>query len=527
MKKIFGLLLSVITLIFVSCNKDDFLDQPLRGNQQLDDFFKSGDAAESFLNGVYQKVNGEDWFQLNFPRQIFEMATDDNWAGNTLSPSPDISNIALYNNLESNAAYFEVFWRHSFIGITRANIALERIPNVDMDDQLKTRLLAEAHFLRGWFYFDLARNFGGLPIIRTFSEILDVNIINTKRSTLDQTYDFVEENLLEAIENLPSKSDYPLSERGRATKGAAQTLLAKVYLYREKWEEAKSMAENVINSAQYQLEPEFQNIWSVNNHHGVESIFEVEYINDPQFDGVGGHYSTTYGSVADQGWGWCTPTSDLENAFLSENDDVRLQSTIIKHGEQVFGDPLVSNFDTNLSQNKSGRINRKFYIPRGDRQDNFERGTHALPYIRLRYADLLLIHAEASYFAGDPVSAISSYKEVRDRVGLFTDIFLTGDELRDAIWKERRLELALEQQRIYDLRRQKIDGVPRIATILGPEGSFVKYNTEESKDQFETTNLQEPQDKGILFDVNKHLLWPIPPNEIQRSSGNITQNPGY
>ena len=108
-----------------------------------------------------------------------------------------------------------------------------------------------------------------------------------------------------------------------------------------------------------------------------------------------------------------------------------------------------------------------------------------------------------------------------------TDRSLSGNALRDAIWKERRLELALEQQRLFDLRRQKLNGEPRIASILGPNGTFVKYNTEVSTDSFETTNLGEPQNKGALFDVNVHMLWPIPPEEIQLSRGNITQNPGY
>jgi hypothetical protein len=137
------------------------------------------------------------------------------------------------------------------------------------------------------------------------------------------------------------------------------------------------------------------------------------------------------------------------------------------------------------------------------------------------------MHAEAAYFNNDLTSAKLSLKRVRDRVQLTTNMSLTGTALRDAIWKERRLELALEQQRLFDLRRQKINGVPRIALIMGPNGSFVKFNKEVSTDPFETTNLNESQDKGIFFDISKHLLWPIPPAEIQLSRGNITQNPGY
>ena len=526
MKRNYLLSILGIVVFLTACQQDEILDQPLRGRQQLDDFFSSAENSELFINSVYQKVNGEDWFQINFPRQIDEMATDDNWSGNTIQPRPDITGIAAYN-VFPGSTYFNLFWEHKYIGITRANIALERIPEVEMDAEFKARLLAEASFLRAFFYFDLVRSFGGVPIVTTYTELLEPEIRDKTRASTQEVYDFIEEDLLGAINNLPLKSQYAAEDRGRVTKGAAQSLLAKVYLFREKWSEAQAMALNVVQSGEYSLEPDFANIWNVNNKYGVESIFEVGYISNPAFDNIGGQYSTTQGSRADQGWGWCTPSSDLENAFLREGDEIRLRSTIIKHGEPVFGDPEVTQFDAVPTENKSGRINRKFYIPTADRPDPYQRGQHPLSFINLRYADVLLMHAEAAYFNGDENSALNSLKTVRDRVQLTTNMSLSGEALRDAIWKERRLELALEQHRLYDLRRQKVNGTPRIALIMGPNGSFVTYNTEVSTDPFETTNLGEAQDKGINFDVNTHLVWPIPPEEIQLSQGNITQNPGY
>jgi starch-binding outer membrane protein, SusD/RagB family len=524
MKKYTTVSLAIIITLLSSCN--DFLDQPLRGRQQLDDFFSSAENAELFINGVYENVNGNDWSQVNFSRQINEMATDDNWSGNTIQPRPDITGIAAYN-VFPGSTYFNSFWENHYIGITRANIALDRIPAVSMDANFKARLLAEASFLRAFYYFDLARNFGGVPIVKTYNELLEPEIRDKTRSSIDETYDFIEEDLLRAINSLPLRSEYAAKDLGRITKGAAQSLLAKVYLYRERWSEAQAIALTVIQSGQYRLEPQFENVWNVKTHHGVESIFEVEYINNPLFANIGGQYSTTQGSRADQGWGWCVPTSDLENAFLTEGDVIRLRSTIIKHGEPVYGDPTVTAFNALPAENKSGRINRKFYIPVPNRPTPYVRGQHPLSFIHIRYADLLLIHAEAAYFSGDESSALSSLKQVRDRVSLTTNMSLSGTSLRDAIWKERRLELALEQHRLYDLRRQKIDNVPRIALIMGPNGSFVKYNTEVSTDPFETTNLGEPQNKGINFNPAVHLLWPIPPAEIQLSQGNIVQNTGY
>ncbi|PQV48236.1 SusD-like starch-binding protein associating with outer membrane [Jejuia pallidilutea] len=526
MKKLVLLLIIFTALLNVSCNKEEFLDQPLKGRQQLDDFFSSPESAESFVNGIYKKINGESWWQANFPRQINEMATDDNWSGNTIQPRPDITGIAAYN-VFPGSTYFNSFWENHYIGITRANISLERIPDVEIEEDLKQRLLGEASFLRAFFYFDLVRSFGGVPIVTTYTELLEPAINDKTRATVEEVYELIEADLQKAINVLPLKSEYAATDAGRATKGAAQSLLAKVYLTQEKWDMAQAMANNVIVSGEYSLEPEFENIYSVDNPYGVESIFEIGYINDPVFSEIGNHFPITNGSRGDQGWGWGTPTSDLENAFLSEGDNIRLRSTIIKHGEPVYGDPDVPEFDGKPSENKSGRTNRKYYVPVAKRPVPYQRGQLPLPYIHLRLADVILMHAEAAYFNGDEGTAKLSLKRIRDRGQLETNMSLSGTALRDAIWKERRLELALEQHRLFDLRRQKINGVPRIALIMGPNGSFVKYNTEESDDPFETTNLGEPQEKGIFFDPNVHLLWPIPPEEIQLSRGNIVQNPGY
>lgn len=526
MKKIVLLVIICTVLFQVSCNNEDFLDQPLRGRQELDDFFSTPQNAESFVNGIYRKVNGESWWQVTMPRQINEMATDDNWSGNTAQPRPDITGIAAYN-VFAGSTYFNSFWENHYIGITRANISLERIPAVKMDEATKSRLLAEAHFLRAFFYFELVRSFGGVPIVTTYTELLEPSISDKLRSSVPEVYTLIEDDLQKAVAALPLRSQYSSKDIGRATKGAAQSLLAKVYLTQEKWNLAQTTANEVINSGEYKLEPNFANIYSVDNHHGVESIFEIDYITNPAFSEIGAQLPITNGSRGDQGWGWGSPTSDLENAFLSENDNIRLRSTIIKHGEPVFGDPAVTSFNGLPSENKSGRTNRKFYVPVGKRAVPYARGQIAMPYIHLRLADVLLMHAEAAYFNNDLTSALTSLKKVRDRVQLSTNMSLTGNALRDAIWKERRLELALEHHRLFDLRRQKINGVPRIALLMGPNGTFVKFNKEVSTDAFETTNLNEAQDKGSFFDIGIHLLWPIPPAEIQLSKGNITQNPGY
>jgi len=520
----------VITVISISCT-EEFLDEPIRGQQQLDDFFTSEEACIRFVNGTYEMLNGNIWRDVAFFRSMSDMATDDMWAGNTIQPRPDITGHAHYTINNPGSPYYSDFWKSMYLGITRCNLALEKIPKVEMDQKLKDRLLSEVKFLRALYYFELVINFGGIPITLDFNELFESGILYYERSEPEKVWKVIESDLKEAKDVLPEKSELSKEELGRATRGAALSYLAKAYLFQEKWTEAQATALLVISSNEYDLEPDFANVWSVENHHGIESIFEVEYIYEPTFDnvsGIGGSLSIMEGSRAYRpGWGWGTPTSDLENAFLSEKDSIRLRSTIIKHGNPVYGDPAIPVFDALPEENKSGRINRKFYIPIAQRPDPYEIGKLPLSHIHMRYADLLLIHAEASFFAGDTENALGSLKKVRDRVGLITDMGLSGEALRNAIWKERRLELALECHRLFDLRRQKIDGTPLIAKILGINGSFVHYNVNLNTDKFETTNNHEAMNKGEYFDINVHLVWPIPPEEIQRSEGRIKQNPGY
>ena len=232
------------------------------------------------------------------------------------------------------------------------------------------------------------------------------------------------------------------------------------------------------------------------------------------------------------GWGWCTPTSNLENCYISEDDEIRRRSTITISGEPAYGDETLNPthiFD--LTQNKSGRIIRKYYIPVATRRTLTDKRMNAplnVPVLRL--AEIYLIRAEAAYYLDDNTQAFNDMDFVRARVGLSPkEGTINGVDVLYAIWKERRMELAFEDIRLFDIRRQ-IDPAtnkPVIDGLFGSNGTFVQYNTVHSTDEYETTNNRELQDKGIHFDLNKHLVWPIPQSEIDRSSGSITQNPNY
>ena len=171
-------------------------------------------------------------------------------------------------------------------------------------------------------------------------------------------------------------------------------------------------------------------------------------------------------------------------------------------------------------------MTRKLYIPKSKRPDPYDAPHIPLNYRLLRFADVLLMYAEVENKLGRDAEARWALNRVRKRASL-EDAQSSGTELRDAIRQERRLELALENNRLFDLRRWKDDnGKPAICNIMGKNGSFVRYNLSYT-DSYEANNQKERSDKGINFNETRDLLFPIPTTEITMSNGSIEQNPGY
>ena len=362
---------------------------------------------------------------------------------------------------------------------------------------------------------------------------------------------------------LPQRSQYAAADMGRATRGAALGILGKAQLYQGKWDEAKATLKTIIDEGEYELLPNFGDVWSVNHNNSKESLFEAQQMYNGDQYATGGSLTIVTGcrnGVGD-GWSWGQPTSDLENAFIAAGDTERLRWTIIKTacteiaGENEF-DKFIAN-NTSLckvtdqkfvdykekfgwtdetyygsyiidpAQHKSARIIRKYFVPLEDRPEIYNTDKIPLNHRILRYADVLLMYAEACAETGDNTNAQWALNQVRNRVGL-ANVTSTGTALRDAIRAERRLELAHEQCRLYDLRRWDCEnGKKMMCNVFGPNGSFVKYNTGENADMYEKWNQGEPSDKGTRFQEDRDLLYPIPLYEIQHSNGAIVQNPGW
>lgn len=564
MKQLLAILTLFGSLTFTSC--EDFLTEEVRGQQNLDTYFTTADECEAYITGCYQDITCGGWWNINTVWLLSEMCSDDAWMGNTTQSQSDYISLAHYQGNGASNGPISNFWQYRYKGILRCNVAIDRISNTELEDkELQARLVAEARFLRGYFYFELARNFGGVPLITEFK--MPEEIQGITRASLENTYKFIEEDLIAAAEVLPKRSEYADADMGRATSGAALGLLGKVYLYQEKWTEARDVLQKLIpesgytgedaQTTEYDLLPNFGDVWDKDFDNSVESLFEVQYEYHATL-AVGGSLSTvtgarSCGAALGDGWAWCQPTANLEAAY--SEDDERREWTIIKTGCTEIKGETEENFTKILNDNKeisvyddcvekynlpanslvidpsghkSGRIIRKYYLPLNDRPEVYNTDKSPLNHRILRYADVLLMYAEACNELSDDTHAQAALNRVRNRAGL-SPVSVTENELRHAIRNERRLELAFEQNRLYDIRRWKDDnGKPVIANLMGENGSFVKWNTDPAtRDAMEWDNQGEASDKGKTFREDRDLLFPIPLYEVTMSNGSIEQNPNW
>jgi hypothetical protein len=488
-----------------------FLDQSPNGQQTTANFYTSADECKAAVMGCYAYSDQDGWWKVDRSRMFGDAGSDDAWKGNAIAGDQrEFGDFARFFWLPNNE-WFDNRYTFLYQAIGSCNSALVGIGNANIDATLKQQLLGELKFIRAYNYFELVKGYGGVPLVT--APVLPSEAVSIPRATAAACYTQIIQDLKDAAAVLPEKSAQASGDIGRATKGAANGYLAKAYLFTEQWALCQAAAETVMNSNQYSL-GDFNNVWSVNNPNGVESIFELNYNNNQTF-GLGTALTVVMRSRADNGWGFNTPSSNLEQAF---GNDPRRQWTIIKQGDNVGPKTAAfdySNYDTKLSENESGRISRKMFVQLADRPAN-ELDHSQLNRIELRLADLLLMHAEASYRLGQESKALSSMNLVRARAnrlspGTVPARTSTGSQLLSDIWLERRLELAMEGHRYYDLVRQK-----RLVSVMQAFNASQLTST-------------DPYDKGKVKDQisDKNNLFPIPTPQIQLSGGAIAQNPGY
>lgn len=465
-------LVAALGLMTQSCTKD-FLDVPSKEIVEAEDSNVVYEP-ESFVNAIYGMFT--DWNYAFSFLGITEIISDNADKGS--SPTDTGTDKDILDNLTytSTAGSFAAMWEHWYKSIGRATQAIEYTENFGLTDEAyKNRLIGEARFLRALNYFYLVRGWGDIPLQH-------IDLIDRKPT--EEVYQFIEEDLLFAIDHLPLKSQYASKDLGRATKGAAQGLLAKVYLYQKKWNEAVNMARAVINSGEYDLEPDYATVWRESTENGRESLFEFQARGEVIAHGIQ-QYSQTQGARGATGWGWGfnTPSQNLLEAFESEGDQIRKNATIIFRGETLYDGRVVGESVENPMYNE------KAYSSANGGADDTDKN---LRY--LRFAEVYLILAEAANELDDFATARQYLNLVRNRVSLPAITSNNKDELRQLIWKERRLELAMEHDRWFDLVRTR---------------------------QAETAMLAA----GKPFQA-KHYLFPIPNNQLIQTP-EMRQNEGW
>ncbi len=417
------------------CKDNSFLDVPSRENVEANDS-EQVFTPEQFVNGVYGMFTAWD-YSFSYIG-ITDMISDNADKGSSTTDNggdkADLDNLTYTTTTGS----FKSMWTRWYKSIGRATQAIEYTEKFGLTDETyKNRLIAEARFLRALNYFYLVRGWGDVPI-------QERDLI--KREPVAEVYAYIEADLQFAIDNLPVKSAYAAKDLGRATKGAAQGLLSKVYLYQSKWQQAADMAKTVITSGGYSLEPDYAKIWRLAGENGPESLFEWQARGTSIALGIQ-QYSQVQaprGGLVKLGWGFNTPSENLLNAFNAEHDNIRRDATIIFRNSTLYDGRVI---DAGV---ENAMYNMKAYSSANGGADHTDKNVR---YLRL--GEIYLILAEAANEVGNSSEALNALNTVRARVKLANVTTTDQAQLRQLIWKERRLELAFEHDRWFDLIRTK------------------------------------------------------------------------
>lgn len=487
MKRIITLALGLVLALTTACT--DVLDRTPQGVFTLDNFFQTEEQAVQSVNATYNQLREWQVHVFSFIGMT-DVVSDDSNKGSFPSDGFFLQEVEDFEHTASNVAPASV-WAGYYGGIFRANLSIERIPDVpEMDEDLRARLLAESRLLRGYFYFNLVRWFGDVPLLlEPFPENFSI-----ARTDQELVYAQIINDLEAAATVLPEKSEYPSAELGRVTRGAALSLLAKVHLTRGEYQAAADRALEVINSGEYSLAPSYTSIFTRPGENGPGSIFEVQTAAF-EIGGGGSQYNEVQGvrGTPNLGWGFNRPSDDLIASFAP--GDPRREATILYVGEVLPDGSAIVEDNPNIV---GERFNQKAFVV-----DHPGGNGNGPGNIRIfRYADLLLIAAEALNELGQSTESLLYLNQVRARArgnntNILRDVTTTDrDQLRNAILAERRAELALEQHRWFDLVR------------TGRAGERMRA-----------------VDKNFVD--GKHELFPIPQGEIDLSEGALDQNPGY
>jgi starch-binding outer membrane protein, SusD/RagB family len=516
-----------VLIIFLILSCEDFLDRPPLSDRLETNFYKTENDAMQALVSAYDPL-GWDAMNGNHPFEtISDILSDDAYAGG--ANANDIPYTVKMDIFEADPSTLELkgMWDRGYFGIYRCNLFLEKMDGITFETEgLKDRLTAECYFLRAYYYFDLVRLFGNIPLIlRT----LKPSENNQPQAAPEEVFNQIATDLENAMDVLPLEvSD---AEKGRATRYAAEAELVKAYLFYSGYYSDKPdivtehgttinlqttapMVDDIIQNGPYDLESNYADLFLVSNENNIESVFEIQY-----GDYQGGDWGWRIGCEGNQavilygirdvsdnsiyapGWSFATVTQEVIDLF--EPGDSRLAASVIfADSLDAQGITYVEGFQHTGYYNKKFTALKEYNATVGDRELLYPNN-----YPVIRFADVLLMGAELHLLSGDVAQAQEYYDRVRLRAFGESHIppVLSADEAGlELIFKERHLEFTGEGHRYWDVLRR---GIEYANTELSDEISaypfYIKFN---------------PETRGLL---------PIPQQERQLSNYSLDQNPGY
>ncbi len=481
-------------LIILSCS-DDFVNVDSE-DKNSEAFFNSEQDYQDALVAAYDYLQTTAKFY-----QFAEIASDNTLCGGeSATDSPYIQQIddMVHSPIGQSGGGLRTMWQWMYEAVNRCNFIMEFQDKTDFPS--KTSVLAQTRFLRAYYNFILVKWWGDVPML-VDQRIQFGDQFGIERTPKAEVYALIEADLIFAAANLP----YTQNETGRATKGAAEALLGKAYLYQDKFPEAATVLENLINNGPHRLltSAEYPTMFERENENNEESVFEVQYSDVDGgsfgcFQCLEGNYSVYFNGPRgfidsaekfDAGYSFNVPTQEAVDAF--EPGDLRYEYSILDI-EQYIADNPGSSYNEAAGYEQTGYFNRKYIARLGDANRSDAALTNPDNYRAIRFADVLLMAAEALNRGSISDARAQDYlNEVRNRA-MLADVSTSGSNLTNDIYKERRVELVGEGHRFFDLVRtgraaQEIDG----------------------------------------FTSGKHELFPIPIEEINLSGGTWAQNPGY
>ncbi|MBL7735821.1 MAG: RagB/SusD family nutrient uptake outer membrane protein [Chitinophagaceae bacterium] len=540
------LIMFSVIIALVSCGKKDLDIVP---SDKLSDatVWTQASTASLFLSDIYNSLNAGPYPAVSRENPS-EISNDplDNFTDNaTYGPEAGLPSAQIFNSgsYGPSSQLFPNQWKYMYANIRKCNLFLEKIAPADLPDNDKKNMIAQARFLRAYFYKQLVDLYGGVPIIVKVLNNDGKEDIFYPRSSYNESVDFILKECREAAADLPlTVSGINI---GRATKGAALALKGEEELYAGRWEAAAATHKEIIELNVYGLFPDYTGLFSAANENNKEVLFDIQFAPNVKFKNINQYWGVVEVAKG-AGWGACDPTQNLvdEYEFIDgktaaegsiyydpskpyENREKRFYESIIYDGCAWRGKTIYTRLGIPNNANeinitgKSGNAGRTGYFVRKLQDSTIGSTPGTLDganFIVYRYGEVLLNYAEArNEVSGPDLSVYNAVNEVRRRAGqpdLPTGF--TQEQMRMRIRRERRIELAFEGKYFYDIMRWKtaveIFSQPIYGMKITASGSDLTY--------------EKIKVRQVVFDPSKHYLQPIPQSAIDQNS-KLVQNPNY